>query len=422
MRNVLAVAWSNDDLLAMMTRAAWRGPKNQVHVLDASRDFATLAKLDLEGDPERPNGCLSFSGEHLIGYVGRHASAWSPRSGELEFHAEVEGWMFALYPDGRAGVNANGTLRLQTLASGSKRKLGFSAARLTPIAGTDGDWAIVEDGEIRRVSSPGEVRWKAPMDGQIQHMAASADSVVVAMNAEKAVHVHAAATGEVTARIPLEDQIGSVGLLPDGTVWILEWHGRLALHAPRGTLLRETTIDALVMDAEMSPDGTQLAIRHDLLELRSCLRVVDTTTGALLFESSARANKAPAARGGGEGVFAKDGKLWKRGTKPTEAKSFGTYAGEVKVAMAKDGSLALVLDDDGVRVFDVKTAKQTISLTHAKIEEETIDVVDEPLFDKDGRPCVKVGKHTFVVTEDGVVSAKAAKTAKKKRGRSEKKH
>lgn len=76
---------------------------------------------------------------------------------------------------------------------------------------------------------------------------------------------------------------------------------------------------------------------------------------------------------------------------------------------AKDGSRALVLDDDGVRVFDVKTAKQTIHLTHSKVEEETIDVVDAPLFDKEGHPCVKVGKHTFVVTKSGVVSARATK-------------
>lgn len=415
MRNVLAVAWSNDGLLAMMTRAAYRGPKNQVHVLDATRDYATLHKLDLEGDPERPDGCSAFAGELLVGTAGRHVSAWAPRTGELAYQAEVSGWLFALYPDGRAGVNANGTLQLQMLESGSKRRLGFSAARLLPIEGTDGDWAVVEDGEIRRVSSSGEVRWKRPMDGQIQHMGASATSVVVAMNAEKAVHVHDARTGEVTARIPLKDQIGRVGLMPDGSVWILEWHGRLAFHEPTGELLREVAIDALVRDGEMSPDGSKLAIRHDLLELRSCLRVADTTTGEILFESSSRANKAPSARGGGEGVFAKDGKLWKKGTKPTDAKAFGTYAGEVKVAMAKDGSLALVLDDDGVRVFDVKTGQQTISIAHAKIEEETIDVVDEPLFDKDGRPCVKVGKHTFVVTKDGVVSAKKAKAAKKKR-------
>lgn len=411
MRNVLAVAWSSDDgLLAMMTRAAWRGPKNQVHVLDVTKGFASLAKLDLEGDPDHP-GCLTFSSEHLLGYVGRHASAWAPRTGERAYQAQVAGWLFALYPDGRAGVSTNGALHLQTLDNGDARRLGFSAARLTPIDGTEGDWAVVEDREIRRVSRSGDVRWTAPMLDPIHRMAAAPSSVVVAMNGVKSVHVHDAKTGEISARIPLKDQVGSVGIAPDGVVWILEWHGRLAFHRPTGELLREVTIDALVREATMSTNGTKLAIQHDLLELRSSLRVVDTVTGELLFESSARAKKAPSARGADVVLSAKDGKLWKKG----QETPIGTYAGDVQLAVAKDGSQAIVRDDDGVRVFDTASGAQVLHLTHAKIEEETIDVVDRPLFDDRGRPCVEVGRHTFVVTKDGVTPAKTSKASRRAR-------
>jgi hypothetical protein len=143
-----------------------------------------------------------------------------------------------------------------------------------------------------------------------------------------------------------------------------------------------------------------LAVQADLLELRSCLRVASMKTGQTLWESKARANKAPAARAEGAVITAKEGRIWKKGSEDALA----TYAGEVLLAIAKDGSSALVVDEKGVRVFHLETGKVTIQLTRAKVEEETIDIVDEALFDAENRPCVKVGRHAYLVEPTGVVA------------------
>ncbi len=410
MRNVLAVAWSGDGLLAMITRAAYRGPKNQVHVFDAANGFAPIAKMELPGHPERDRGNLAFVGDRLLGQAGDAVMAWDPRTGKQLMSERLDGWVFSIYADGRAGVNSNGALRLEDPSSGARRRLGFSAERLLPLVDTDDDWATIDDGKIRRVAVAGTVRWEIDAPGRVTELGASATSVAVALNAEKTVHVFDAESGKRTSLVQSADQLQGLGVLRDGTVWVLEWHGRLALHRPSGALIRETKIDALCRYAELSPDETKIAIVHDLLELRSCLRVADMTTGEIVFESSARANKAPAARGGGATVTAKDGKLWKKG----DPEALGTYAGEVQVAMAKDGSLALVHDESGVRVFDVTSRKLTIQLSNEKIEEETIDIVDAPLFDAENRPCVKVGKHTFRVEPSGVVAVTKGRGQQKK--------
>lgn len=69
MRNVLAAAWSADGLLAFVTRAAWRGPKHQVHVVDAAHGFAPLARMDLPGAPDGEHVLVAFSGAHVVAHA-----------------------------------------------------------------------------------------------------------------------------------------------------------------------------------------------------------------------------------------------------------------------------------------------------------------------------------------------------------------
>jgi hypothetical protein len=408
MRNVLAATWSPDGLLAFVTRAAWRGTKNQVHVVDAADGFAPIAKLDIDGDPEREQACLAFAGHRLLAHVGIDVVAWDARTAKEVARRRLVGWVFALYPDGRAGVNSDGELRLEEAAARKATPLGFSAQWLTPLGEPAGDWAVVEDDALRRVTVGGKARWKAKLPAPPNELEASPTSVVLGFNGEKRVLVFDATTGMQTASIATKDQVGALGVRRDGTVWILERQGRFSIHQPTGALVNAVTTDVLCMRASMSPDESMLAVENDLLELRSCLRVVSTATGKTLWDSKVRAAKVPAARASGATISAKDGKLLRKGvTKP-----LGTYKGEVQLAIAKDGSQALVVDESGVRVFDLETGACNVKLSAAKVEEETIDPIDKPLFDAEHRPCVKVGRHKFLVEKKGVVAVQSKKPAR----------
>ena len=195
-----------------------------------------------------------------------------------------------------------------------------------------------------------------------------------------------------------QDQVAELGVRPDGAVWLLERRGRLVFFTQKGKPIRTSNLDALCMYAELSPDGARIAVAVDLLELRSSVHVFDTATGKLELECTGGRAKAPTARGGTVTVTAKDGKLWLHGS----TKALAPYRGEARIAVAKDGSQALVLDDFGVRVFDLKSRKRLIALSNAAIEEETIDEVAGISFDSRNRPCVKVGRHTYDVKAEGV--------------------
>lgn len=412
MRNVLAMAWSSDGLFAFVTRAAWRGPKNVVHVVDATNGFSPVAKMDLDGDPSRERACLVFVGEKLLAHVGGAIVMWNPRTGEELDRDTIPGWIFALYSDGSVGLNANG-LQIVSLLGGPRFSLRFEADYLTPIAAPSDDWAVWSNDEIRRVAPAGNVRWSVVHESRPNAFGAGAATVIVGSNAERKVWLFDSETGEPRAELSTGAHVAVCGVLPEGTPWFMEHRGRLVFLSPAGAIVREVRVDdVLCITAVPSPDASRIAVAADLLDLRSCVKIASTTTGANEWDSKVRAKTAPAARAkGGPTLTAKDGQLWRKGSKT----AIGTYEGEALLAIAKDGKAAIVADATSVRVLDVATGQETIRHSNAKLEEDTIcEVVDKVLFDAEGRPCVKVERHTFIVAPEGFVSGKVAKPRTRK--------
>src|SRR5687767_3080162 len=84
-RNVLAASWSEDGLLAILTRAAYTGPVT-ARVYDASDGFREIAKMAVPGDPSSSNTVVAFvrsRPDTLVTFAGTVAAVWNARSGEL---------------------------------------------------------------------------------------------------------------------------------------------------------------------------------------------------------------------------------------------------------------------------------------------------------------------------------------------------
>jgi len=177
MRNVLAAAWIRDGLLAFVTRAAWRGPNNQVHVVDPANGFSPVAKMDIVGEAEREQACLAFAGDLLLAHVGADVVTWEARTAKELARRRLEGWVFALYKDGRAGVNADGELRLEEATTRKTTPLAFAAQWLTPLSEPSGDWAAVHEGVLRRSGVDGKARWQAKLPSAPDALAARRPSI-----------------------------------------------------------------------------------------------------------------------------------------------------------------------------------------------------------------------------------------------------
>lgn len=209
---------------------------------------------------------LGLDGEVLIGDTRGRFRALDPDDGEVRWTVGNLGSIratAAVSDDGTVFVGTEGgqLLALDSRAAGKEKyrvaaRAGIVAA---PAIAASGDvyWAAL-DGELRRMSSRGDIIWSVALDGQILSSPSIGDDGTVYVGAGTSILALSPDNGVVKWRVGPGAGVPTTPVIgPDGTVYAGAENGRLIAVAPSGTVRWEYQTGAPILgSAAVGADGT----------------------------------------------------------------------------------------------------------------------------------------------------------------------
>ena len=351
--NVVASAWSEDDLVALVMQSGYAGAMRGF-VLDATDAYRVISSFSLPSFPHLERRLLlTFPKDRrgvLVTSDGRTATWWTARSGsEIASHplvAEREhGRAIAVLRDGRlvtrVTITSSETVKneLRVVDDAGRRVTLHPSLGAADLAlpfgelpanekGADfltwsyGGWQ--KGGVLARANADGAIRWEVPMTENLLLFALPPSRVMTLRHGRDRLTVRDAETGSVQGEITTEGgtQIADFGSVGHDGIWVMLGKGEVRFFAADLRPTRSLALDRLAMQMTVSPDGTRGLVHVDRMELESEAHIVDLRDGATLLKTKRTFGPKVAARGHTE--------LW-----------IGGAGGLVRIGEA-DGSLASV--------------------------------------------------------------------------------